>query len=279
MCRRTRIGSSSDVGATASVEDVPSAADTDPSSDLDVTADEDDDWPTRYSWLDDEEADEAAESDDVTLPSDAAVAAEVEASDLPKPTSPDASKSPQAKADAETAEAEDTDGADAAHDDVAEPPVSPAAHSALEGTDAADEAPVLSSVTDIDPDPGETEPSAEADSRAVRGSRASTSRRRALRRRRAVRRQAGERHQAGHRGPWRSPLPRTGLHPHPLHARGRRPDQVHPRGQGGQLHPVRSLPARGLIESGPAGRAPLQPSLTPPRSASTRLATACAKIK
>ena len=77
------------------VSDLLSATDTDTSSsDVDVTADEDDDWPTRYSWLDDEEADEAAESDDVTLPSDDAVAAEVEASDLPKPTSPDASKSP-----------------------------------------------------------------------------------------------------------------------------------------------------------------------------------------
>jgi len=49
-----------------------------------VPADDDEDWPTRYSWLDDEQADEAVESDDVPLVSDDAVAAEVEASDLPE---------------------------------------------------------------------------------------------------------------------------------------------------------------------------------------------------
>jgi hypothetical protein len=98
----------------------------DTSGDADIPADEDDDWPTRYSWLDDEEADEAVESDDVALESDDAVAAEVEASDLPAPAKP--------------AEAEEA---------VTSPT---AAHTALEGTDAADEAPVLSSVPDPDPD-------------------------------------------------------------------------------------------------------------------------------
>jgi hypothetical protein len=63
--------------------------DTGPSDDAIVPADDDEDWPTRYSWLDDEQADEAVESDDVPLVSDDAVAAEVEASDLPKPP-PDA---------------------------------------------------------------------------------------------------------------------------------------------------------------------------------------------
>ena len=137
----------------------------DTSGDVDAPADEDDDWPTRYSWLDDEEADEAVEPDDVALESDDAVAAEAEASDLPEPTSPDGSKSPQAKADAETAEAEDADGADVALADVEEAATPPAAHSALEaleGTDAADEPPVLSSVPNPDLDPGETEPAAEA---------------------------------------------------------------------------------------------------------------------
>ena len=104
-------------GDTVSTPD-PVAAD-------EKAADDDEDWPTRYSWLDDEQADEAVESDDVPLVSDDAVAAEVEASDLPE------------HADAEKAEA-------------AEAAASPAESAAFAGTDAADEAPVLPSVTDHD---------------------------------------------------------------------------------------------------------------------------------
>jgi hypothetical protein len=124
------------------------------SAGADIPADEDDDWPTRYSWLDDEEADEAVEADDVPLESDDAVAAEVQASDLPAP----AEHADAVQADAEHADAEQADAEEAV--------ASLAAHTALEGTDAADEPPVLSSLTDPDPaDPAETgkdEPSAEA---------------------------------------------------------------------------------------------------------------------
>jgi hypothetical protein len=139
----------------------PSSAGTDTSGDVDVPADEDDDWPTRYSWLDEEEADEAVQSDDVALESDDAVAAEVVASDLPKPTSPEGSKSSEAKAAAEEAAAEH---AQAEKADAAETAAPSAAHSALEGTDAADEAPVLPSVTAAGAGAGAgAEPSAEAD--------------------------------------------------------------------------------------------------------------------
>jgi hypothetical protein len=145
-----------DETAAPADDDAPSVTDTDTSpGDVGVPAD-DDDWPTRYSWLDDEEADVAVESDDVALESDDAVAAELEASEPAKPTSPDAPKSADARADAEEAAAK--------HADAEETAASLDAHSALEGTDAADDPPVLPSATD--PDPGETaeaEPSAEAE--------------------------------------------------------------------------------------------------------------------
>ena len=69
-------------------------------ADVAATPASEDEWP-RYSWLDDEEneeAGEAVESTDVPLESDDAVAAEVEASDLPKPAP---------KADAATEDAAD----------------------------------------------------------------------------------------------------------------------------------------------------------------------------
>ena len=64
-----------------------------------MSADEDDDWPTRYSWLDDEEADEAVESDDVALEAADAVASELEASELAgkRRRRPDGSTSPAAR--------------------------------------------------------------------------------------------------------------------------------------------------------------------------------------
>ena len=83
-----------------SITDTPSITGADTSGDVDVPADEDDDdWPTRYSWLDDEETDEAVESDDVpiddALKSDDAVESVLEASELAEPT-PAASKSSDA---------------------------------------------------------------------------------------------------------------------------------------------------------------------------------------
>jgi len=126
-------------GDTVSTPD-PVAAD-------EKAADDDEDWPTRYSWLDDEQADEAVESDDVPLVSDDAVAAEVEASDLPEPPSAGAPEPTAAQADAEQAAAEH---ADAEKAEAAEAAVSPAPSATFEGTDAADEAPVLPSVTDHD---------------------------------------------------------------------------------------------------------------------------------
>jgi hypothetical protein len=141
---------------------VVTPVDTRASGDVDAPADEDDDWPTRYSWLDEEEADEAVESDDVPLESDDAVAAEVAASDLPEPTSPEASKSPAATAGAEEAAAEHVAAEHVAAEkaDAAETAAPAAAPAALEGTDAADEAPVLPSVTDPAAESG-AEPSAE----------------------------------------------------------------------------------------------------------------------
>jgi hypothetical protein len=136
---------------------VVTPVDTRASGDVDAPADEDDDWPTRYSWLDEEEADEAVESDDVPLESDDAVAAEVAAGDLPEPTSPEASKSPAAAAGAEEAAAEHVAAEKA---DAAETAAPAAAPAALEGTDAADEAPVLPSVTHPAAEP-EAEPPAE----------------------------------------------------------------------------------------------------------------------
>jgi hypothetical protein len=128
------------------------------SGNVDTPADADDDWPTRYSWLDEEEADEAVKSDDVPLESDDAVAAEVEASDLPQPTSVGASTSAPAKAapakaapvkaDAEEVAAE---RADAEKAEAAETAASPVVRPAFEGTDAADDAPVLPSAEDEPP--------------------------------------------------------------------------------------------------------------------------------
>jgi hypothetical protein len=171
----TPVAAATDKTVEPAGKDVPSVGDTDTDTDtsgdldadVDAVADEDDDWPTRYSWLDDEEADEAIESDDVALESDDAVAAEVEASDPPKPTSPDGSKSPKTKADGEEATAKHADPDEADPDEADAPETetaaSPAAHAALEGTDAADEAPVLSSAPDLDPgEIAEAEPAAEA---------------------------------------------------------------------------------------------------------------------
>jgi hypothetical protein len=162
---KTAAPAGKDAAPAGKDEDTLSVSDT--SGDEDVPAvDEDDDWPTRYSWLDDEESDEAVETDDVPLESDDAVAAEVEASDLPKPTSAGvskhaAAKSAAAKSDAEEAAAERADDEKA---EAAESAASPAAHLGLEGTDAADEAPLLPSVTDLDPaETAEAEPSAEAE--------------------------------------------------------------------------------------------------------------------
>jgi hypothetical protein len=132
-------------------DEAPAAkpGDTDPSDDATVPADDDEDWPTRYSWLDDEQADEAVESDDVPLVADDAVAAEVEASDLPKPPAAAAPEPVLAQADAEEAAAEH---ADAEKAEAAEAAASPAESAAFAGTDAADEAPVLP--TDATPGSG-----------------------------------------------------------------------------------------------------------------------------
>jgi hypothetical protein len=122
--------------------DAPSITDTDTSGDVDVPADEDDDWPTRYSWLDDEETDEAVESDEALKP-DEAVESVLEASELAKPPSPGAQKSPEVNSDAPAE-----------------------AHSEPEDTDAENDAPASPSATDTDlgrGDSGEAEPSAEAE--------------------------------------------------------------------------------------------------------------------
>lgn len=75
------------------------------SVDVDVPADEDDDWPTRYSWLDDEETDEATESDDA-LKSDDVMESVLAVGEPAKPTA-DTSKSAASKSAAsKSAEAE-----------------------------------------------------------------------------------------------------------------------------------------------------------------------------
>ena len=169
---KTAAPAGKDPAPTGKDKDKDTLSVSDPSGDEDApAADEDDDWPTRYSWLDDEESDEAVETDDVPVESDDAVAAEVEASDLPTPTSPGVSKPAAAKsAEAKSAEAK-ADAAEAAAEraddekaEAAESAASPAAHLGLEGTDAADEAPVLPSVTDLDPvETADAEPTVEAE--------------------------------------------------------------------------------------------------------------------
>ena len=56
--------------------------------------------------------------------------------------------------------------------------------------------------------------------------------------------QPGDQLEAGHRGPRRAQVPRSELHPHPLHGRRRRAEDDGPRGRRSRLHPVPSLPAR-----------------------------------